>query len=316
VGWRVPDYSILAYPTWGGIELLIGAMSDKRGKSFIFRSSQSQVGGELLKSEEKMDYDALSSILGSLSDTAALKIFNEAAEGFSSGNEVISRLGLTTRKYYRYLQKLRDQGIIAYSGKEYYLTPFGKRLHKLMFNHVSSLLSTDPELLDSFQRVEGPCRLEIIDDYSELAKFLNSLIEKSKYEILLATRYVDLSIAQSLLYALQRGVKVRSVSNDKLNLSSLLALLKDMVRLIRPSSIPSFFNNSDYRAGEVPLSFLIVDNEIAVFEIPTEEFKMSFCTSDKKIILLLSDLFRGLWNKSGKLQIKLNLQKKTKERTE
>jgi hypothetical protein len=84
---------------------------------------------------------------------------------------------------------------------------------------------------------------------------------------------------------------------------------------MRHNSIPSFINNSDYRVGDVPLSFILVDNEIGVFEIPSDEFKMAFYTTDRQIMKLLSDFFLGIWNKSNKLRLEFSSSNK-RERTE
>jgi DNA-binding transcriptional ArsR family regulator len=251
-----------------------------------------------------------------LGDATALRILDEAAKGFSSGNDVIDRLSLTPRKYYRHLKRLREQGIIAYSGKHYDLTPIGRQLHRLILNHALSLLSTDPNLFDTLSKTSDICELRIIDDYNELVKLLNVSIEKSKHDVFLSTRYVELSVAQNLLYALQRGVKVKSLSNKRLDLRSLFKLLKIISRNMRHSSIPSFINNSDYRVGDVPLSFIVIDNTIAVFEIPSDEFKMAFHTTDRQIVKILSDFFLGIWNKSNRLRLEFSSSDKKRERTE
>jgi DNA-binding transcriptional ArsR family regulator len=266
-------------------------------------------GEGLLSSSEGSGYERLSSILNALGDTTALKILNEADKGFSSGNEVIDKLGLTPRKYYRYLKKLREQGIIACSGSDCCLTPLGKRLHNLVFNHALSLLSTNLEQLESVPKVEWTHKLEIINDYKELVKLLNGLIEKSKNEIFFASKYLDFSVGQNIMLAFQRHVKFKAVISKRLNFSGFLKILASMARDIRPNSLYLLFRNMDTRMGDVPLSFVVIDNEIAVFEIPSEEFKIAFYTVDKKIVDTLSEFFLGLWNNSKKSQIRLNFTK-------
>src|SRR4030042_1132199 len=128
-------------------------------------------------------------------------------------------------------------------------------------------------------------------------------MEKSRHDVSISTRYVDLSVSQNLLCALQRGVKVQSLSNRGLDLRSLFRLLKIVARDMRYKSMSSFINNSDYRVGDVPLSFIILDNEIGVFEIPSDEFKMAFYTTDRRIVKILSDFFIEIWDKSTKLSL-------------
>jgi len=265
-------------------------------------------------SEPDRKYERLSSMLDALGNTTALKILNEAAEGFESGKEAITRLGTTHRRYYRYLKRLNELGIVAPSGKNYHLTPLGKQLHKLVFNDALNLVSLGPERLDPLQGIGEKSELTIIDNYSDLIKSMNAAIEQSKSEILLTTRYVDLSVTQSLIYALQRGVKLKSVSNEKLDLSSLFKLLSNIARGIRPNFIRLILDKPDYKVGDVPMSFILIDGEISIFELPTKEFKIAFHTTDKRTVKLLSDLFRGIWNSSRKLRIPFQTSERNRGR--
>jgi predicted transcriptional regulator len=268
-----------------------------------------------LSDDEKAGNKKLYSILNVLSDPPSLEMLNEASKGFISGDEVIHKLALTSRQYYRYLKKMRDAGLITASGTKYYLTPLGKNFHRLLINNALSLLSLDSEISGSFPNSEEKSDLRIIDHYDELVNVLNVLIEKSKSEISIATKYVDFSITLSLLSSIQKGVRIKSISNIGLNLTALFGLLKTMIGTIRPKSLLKSLGNADYRMGEVPMSFIIIDNEIGVFEIPSEDFKMAFCTSDRQIIKALSELFDGLWIKCDKLGLELS-SRNNKETTE
>lgn len=253
--------------------------------------------------ESNRSFARIASILDVLGSTDTLKIFDEAAKGFKSGKEIIKKLRLTPRKYYRDLRKLNDLGIVAASEGLYNLTPVGKYLHRLLLNDALTFLSTDPKLLDVFQRIGHKSDLRVIYDYRDLIELMNAAIEKSNSEILIASRYLDLSVTQSLLYALQRGVELKSVSNEKLDLSSLMRLLSTLIRVVRPNFVKLYLDKPDYRVGEVLVSFMIIDDEICIFELPSKEFKIAFLSNDKKVAELLSDLFREIWNRSQRLHL-------------
>ena len=127
-------------------------------------------------------------------------------------------------------------------------------------------------------------------------------IEKSKHEILLATKYLDLVVVQSLVFALQRDIKLKTITSEKIDLSNLKML--GFVRNIRPIFLKSFLSGeNNYRWGKVPLSFIIIDGEIAIFEIPNKEFKIAFVSADKEVAKPLSSLFFEIWNRSQILHL-------------
>lgn len=52
------------------------------------------------------------------------------------------------------------------------------------------------------------------------------------------------------------------------------------------------------------MSFMIVDNEISVFEIPDDKFRLAFVSTDKEVVKSLYSLFWEIWNQSRKLHMK------------
>jgi hypothetical protein len=62
-------------------------------------------------------------------------------------------------------------------------------------------------------------------------------IEKSKSKILLATKYLDVTVIQSIIYVLQRDIKIKTVTSEKVDYRGLIKLLGGFVRNFRPNTL-------------------------------------------------------------------------------
>jgi len=249
-------------------------------------------------------YEKLASIINVLGDPDTLRILDKALAGFESGKVTISELKLTPRRYYRSLRKLNELRLVVSFENRYKLTPLGEFLHKLLLNDASAYLLADQSLSEPLRKIGSRTELRIVDNYRDLISLLVAAIEKSKSEILLATKYLDMAVVQSIVFALQRDIKIRTITSEKLEFSSFVKLLGGFVRSLRPNSLKFVVGGeNNYRSGEVPLSFIIIDNEIAVFEIPNKEFKLAFVSTDEEVIKIMSRLFWEIWNQSRTLHM-------------
>jgi sugar-specific transcriptional regulator TrmB len=186
----------------------------------------------------------------------------------------------------------------------YKLTHLGEFIHKLLFNDASTYLLADQSLIEPLKKAGSTTELTIIENYKDLISLLTTVIEKSKSEILLATKYLDMVVVQSIVYALQRDIKIKTITSEKVDFSGFIKLLGGFVRSFRPSTLKFFVGGeNNYRSGDVPLSFMIVDNEIAVFEIPDKDFRLAFVSTDKEVVKILCRLFRDLWNQARTLHM-------------
>ncbi len=231
-----------------------------------------------------------------------MEILDKAQSGFKSGKSAIKDLKLTPRQYYRKLRELNESGILVSMGEEYRLSQLGGFLHKLLLSDISGVLLGNQSALLPIEKVGTISQIAVINDYDKLTDFLNSGIEQSKSEILIASRYLDLAVVQRLIYALDRNVKVKTVTNSKVDVASLLKLLGDALIDARPNMANLLIDKSNYKTGEVPFSLAVIDNEIAVFEIPNKYFKSAFAFMDKQAVHILAGLFWELWNHAESLQ--------------
>jgi predicted transcriptional regulator len=249
-------------------------------------------------------YEKLASIINVLGDPDTLKILDKASGGFESGKATIRELKITPRKYYRDLGKLKDAELVVHFENRYKLTSLGEFLHKLLVKDAAAHLLADQNLLEPLQKIGNRIELRIVDNYRDLINVLVATIEKSQSEILLATKYLDITAIQSIIFALQRGIKIKTITSEKVDFSGFINLLSGFVRSFRPNTLKfGIGGENNYRSGDVPLSFMIVDDEITVFEIPDKEFRFAFVSTDKEVVKILSRLFREIWNQSRMLHI-------------
>jgi hypothetical protein len=257
----------------------------------------------LIKETTDAKYEKLASLIDILGDPNTLKILDQASTGFESKKEKIEQLEITPRKYYRSLRKLYSSGLIVSFENKYKLSSLGEFMHKIIFNDASTYLFEDQTLLEPLKEVGKKIEIRIINNYRDLTSLLSKSIEKSNSQILLATRYVDLIVVQSIIFALQRNVKVKTITNEKVDFSSFIKLVGGFLKNIRPNALKFVAGQDNYRVGDVPFSFIIVDDEITIFEIPDKEFQLAFVSTHKEVANSLSHLFWETWKASKTLRI-------------
>jgi HKD family nuclease len=249
-------------------------------------------------------FKKLASIINILGDPDTLRILNKAEKGFESRKATIKELDLTPRKYYRDLRKLNDAELIIHAENKYKLTPLGEFVHKFLFTDLSSFLVEDQNLSEPLKKIGCRAELRIIGNYKDLITVLVASIENAKSEILLVTKYLDMTVIQSIIFALQRDIKIRTITSEKTDFTGFIKLLGGFVKSFRPNALKFVIGgDNNYRSADVPLSFMIVDKEIAIFEIPDTEFRLAFFSTDKEVIKILCRLFLEIWNRSRVLHV-------------
>ena len=257
----------------------------------------------MAKETLSVSYEKLASIIDALGDSNTLRIFDQAALGFESGKETIKNLKMTPRKYYRSLRKLNDSGLILFFENKYKLSEQGEFMHQILFNETATYLFGDQTLLEPLKKVGTKTEIRIINNYCDLTSLIATSIEKSKSEILLATRYLDMLVVQSIVLALQRNVKIKTITNEKIDFSAFIKLIGIILKNIRPNPLRFVAGRDNYRVGNIPFSFIIVDDEITIFEIPDKEFQLAFVSSNKEVAKSLTNLFWETWKESKTLRI-------------
>lgn len=242
-------------------------------------------------------FEKLAEIFHTLGSPAALKILNESDSGLKSGRETIERLRLTPRAYYRNLKKLRSLGMIQNSGSAtYILTPTGRTFRKIAYDEILPLLKDDRLSSDGLLAGLLKGDITIIDSCELLSRILGNAIEQSQTETLMAMKCFDMTMADRISAPMSNGVSLKLIFDRELDLSGLFRKRKG-VRGVG-SELMNDPHKKDYRLGDVPLSFTIIDQNRVVFEVPTEEFNLALKSSNRKVVASFTELFRKLWDSS------------------
>jgi predicted transcriptional regulator len=273
-------------------------------------------------------------ILDALGHEDALAIFMYTERGINSSKLAIEELGLTQKRFYSRLKELIEVGLIEKSEGEYRYTTFGNIFFKIGFSLLEMLENREQiELLEkirvssslpnsevdkihsvvskSFRDMSGlfdmvflsgkQRKVEVLPSYERLVERIIEEIKASKEEILLATRYIDNKVIDSMFKAQTRSVK-NKVIMAKENLEDKVNKLQLMLSPGIVMSLLEYLNDPDLddlaRDGNVPFSFCIMDGKHCFFELPSmgnHDFSIAFFVDDEEIGERFTKMFYSLW---------------------
>ena len=273
-------------------------------------------------------------ILDSLGHEDALAIFMYTERGIKSSKLAIEELGLTQKRFYSRLKELIEVGLVEKSEGEYRYTTFGNIFFKIGFSLLEMLENREQiELLEkirvssslpnsevdkihsvvskSFRDMSGlfdmvflsgkQRKVEVLPSYERLVERIIEEIMASKEEILLATRYIDNKVIDSMFKAQTRSVKSKVIM-AKENLEDKVNKLKLMLSPGLVMSLLEYLNDPDLddlaRDGNVPFSFCIMDGRHCFFELPSmgnHDFSIAFFVDDEEIGERFTKMFNSLW---------------------
>jgi hypothetical protein len=278
--------------------------------------------------------------LDCLANEDALKIFKSAKYGIASSTETVRELGLTEKRYYARLRALVKAKLLEKVGNKYQHTMFGGLVFEVLFKSLEQFLSNKDrlDLLDRLKKstsispmetdevtaailkrssivglndLKGALRpVEIVQTYEELRSALIELIEKAEKEIFIATQYTDSSVAETILNASNRGIKMFFLDGDKTNLSRKMQMLR--ILLTKPKMMKLFYDtvsspNIALRYTDLHSSFVVVDEKYAGIEITnpnTKAFVFGVVFQSESICAKLITMFKALWEKAGEDHLK------------
>ena len=256
------------------------------------------------QSNEKEIFEAklgdIVKIFSAVSNEDAMKIFYAAKNGIQYSTKTIRELGLTQKKYYTRLKELLEAGLIRKDQGLYTYTLLGEVCYKLGKEFLRALnkkeelkiaeniLKFDQSKNKSIsQLIETMGVSEIIYDakmFTHLDGFIKETIDslnKSRSTVYMAVGRTDLRVTESVINAIDRGVKVFLVSTERVykETSNVLKIIlnpniiKLGLKLIRS-------NDLNFRITKtLRYSFVIVDSEFGIIELPhpfSEDFFVAF----------------------------------------
>lgn len=278
-------------------------------------------------------------ILNALGNDDSLAIFMYTANGIKSSKQAIFDLGLTQKRFYSRLKDLIDVGFIEKDSGTYRHTSLGTIFYKMGLSLMSilenkeritlldqlkqtmSLSSSDLDTIKSMvsqgsSDISGVLdlvffsnkkeKIEMLPTYDKLVEKLVTEMSGVKRTILLASRYVDNRVIDSLLKVANKGVEFKVIMakhdlEDKMNKLQMILSPKLVMSMIEYFSSPDI--DDRMRDGEIPFSFCIIDDTHCFFELPSlgeSSFSIAFFLSDKDIGTRFSAYYDALWEMSEK----------------
>jgi len=278
-------------------------------------------------------------ILNALGNDDSLAIFMYTVNGIKSSKQAIFDLGLTQKRFYSRLKDLIDIGFIEKDSGTYRHTSMGTIFFKMGLSLMSiienkeritlldqvkqtmSLSSSDLDTIKSMvaqgsSDISGVLdlvffsskkeKIEMLPTYDKLVDKLITEISGAKRTILLASRYVDNRVIDSLLKVANKKVEFKVIMakfdlEDKINKLQMILSPKLVMSMIEYFSSPDI--DDRMRDGEIPFSFCIIDDTNCFFELPSmgeSSFSIAFFLSDKDIGERFSAYYDALWDMSEK----------------
>jgi len=271
--------------------------------------------------------EQLQQVLLFLSRRDAIKILNASIGGINSGTRTRKLLGLSQKRYYTRLNELIKASLIEKVNSKYEITMLGK-LCLQMVEILSDALSQSKrlDLLTRIGRLEGitidqmesiakilsnidiegmMVPVKMCDTWTSVVETTNSYLERAEETIHFATKYFDHRTVESIIMAIQRGVKFRSLIDKHLSID-----IKNRVKLLgsmlsHPRMFKLFYNfvrsaKEISRYVDLPYTFFVIDGRYASIEISnpvTNHFYVGFFFHHTGICKKLLENFEMLWEK-------------------
>jgi sugar-specific transcriptional regulator TrmB len=271
----------------------------------------------------------IKNILDALAHEDAIKIFNYARNGITNSTVAIRELGLTQKRYYTRLKLLLEAGILEKWEQGYRYTFLGNILQQMssslttvleqkdrleLANKLRKTKSLSAEEKKNLMQLIAPTggsgglnlsdmmnSVRMIDNYEDLVKNLIDMINRAEKFMYLASNYSDIRVVEAMLRALQRGVNIRALGgerglNDRMNVLRALFSPGLMANILKASKEIS----AVLRKVELSYSFLLLDDEWAVIEVPhptKDSFYLGFIFQNGEICKKMGIIFNEMWEK-------------------
>jgi hypothetical protein len=282
-------------------------------------------------------------LLSVLSRRDNLNLFMLAhGEGLAAKSSAIKNLGLSRKVYYTRLKQLMNAGLIEKLNCAYKHTTFGKTVYQ---NHILSLMEhmkyakqmkmidtlmhtkqfSEGEVANFVRKIAGDHistivdtnasspKTEFVSTYHEMVSAIVRRTEFCKNEILLANRFLDETILNSLVCRADSSkinVKVLTDSNliaryfnvkgEDLRLKNDVDNKNSTERINKVSS-PLYLGKVDRRISNIPFTMIILDGievalEIVNWNDPRNFYGAIFVKGDQATLRAMQDLYYKMWD--------------------
>jgi len=271
-------------------------------------------------------------ILSSLADEDSIRLFMEAGKGIESSTVAIKKLNLTSKKYYVWLKRLLDAGLIRKQGGIYVQTILGRLFCQTGQSLTSAITQKDQlEVADKLMKSQNLSLQEkedilqaiskkdmygtagladilhevrMITDFDVFIKEVNRTLGMANKVAYVAANRVDTRVVDSVLDAVDRGVDLFLLSSEK--------ALSESTNVFKMILSPSFIKTDLRLLNSMKLNlkvtenlgfcFVIVDGEYGLIEIPhpgLDDIFVAFEFNNPVFCRSLEETFKSLYEKSN-----------------
>jgi len=267
--------------------------------------------------------EGLTSILKTISNPDALRLFLHTGEGIKNSTYAMEELNLTPKRYYARLRELVKIGLVMKKDGVYRQTGLGEMFHDRLLPAMGKAVDARDELeflvgLEGIKIENGvrkrileelgipdfadSTKLRFIDNYESMVVDVIDLCDEANESILMATNHIDVRILDAAIRSMDRGVKNSFILGREL-LSSKLQQLRMILSPKFTKALMSLASNSTdmsdlARITDLPYSFCVVDGHINIIEIsndPNVSFIVAFHVKNSGLGKKLTNLFEKLW---------------------
>ncbi len=290
---------------------------------------------ELIKGLEGEDggipLNVIVELLSSLTSPDSLKIFMETEKGILSSTRAIKELGLTQKRYYVWLKRLIDVGLVEKKNGRYQQTLLGRVCMKLGTSLHDTLLQGERlELANTLLNSETLSAIEkkevlrtiskkgsqgifsvtdilysvkTIIDYDVFINEINQILNSTKKSAYLATNKMDSRISEATFNCIDRGIKFYALSVET-NFSENIELLKIVLNPSSLGMIRKLLTTKDLNLRvlkHLSYCFVVSDNENGIIEMPhplSQEFYIAFKFKNAYLCKRLINIFHSLYEEA------------------
>jgi hypothetical protein len=264
------------------------------------------------------------------------------SHGLEANSSTLRKLGLSRRVYYTRLKQLINAGLIEKSDHVYRHTTLGNIIYK---NHILAMMEhlkntkqmkmvdtlkhtnqfSEEEIANFVSKIAGwsndidaspsPIKVESIWTYQDMVSAIVERVEFCNKEILLASRYLNEIIINSILRKANSSrinVKVLTDSTlvkqyfevEDLRLKPNLEKDKNVTERMNVVSNPWYPGRVDRKIGKIPFSMIILDHKEVGLEIvnwndPRNFYGVIFVKGDQATLKAMQDVYYEMWDNAS-----------------
>ena len=279
---------------------------------------------------EKESFESTVKLLNVLSKKKNLMLFMSAKSGLLADSSSPNNAGLSKKIYYTCLKQLINSGLVIKTGGKYIHTSLGSVIYEAHILKLTEQMKNSKHLrmMDTLKHSGGfsdtdiekfmnkltgvrtstpdiPAKIEMVWTYEDMVSAIVERTEFCRNEILLASRYFNEIIINSILRKARLGLDVKVISEKSLVTEFFEQnnhmILNDKNSLERSNVVgnPWYPGKIDRQVGKVPFSIIIFDRkEVGIEFIDANEpkiFKSAIFIRDEQTSKLMMEYFQKMW---------------------